>query len=167
MGRIRPRTLLQVQHSYGYSGPEVWKDGAAKGIEGAVQVANGYNLLRAFPKGPYFVSAGSTKSSKHVTVWRNYAVRGVLGDDGEHEHTSEVRSVATDGVHIASGDSNGVIWLWKAGEMDPVNTLPMEHGGRIFGLALKDDYLVSGGADKTVKLCAWPAHERTLLSRQP
>jgi len=123
-----------------------------------LQVAAGYNTLRPFPKDRRFVAAGSADSANAVTIYSpergNLVVKGVL-----HGHRTEVRSVATDGEIIASGDSAGGIWLWRAGTNDPLcpGGLAAAHGGRVFGLAICADHLVSGASDKTVRL--WSIRE--------
>ena len=142
-------------------GPEVWRKGGCElGKPVVMKIAQSFNMLQAFPKDRRLVAAGSPNSKRDVTIYGKGAKavtdRVVLGEVSER-HRADVRSVATDGKHVVSGDSEGEIRLWLASSHALLGVLHEAHGGRIFGVAVQGDDFVSGGADKMVKL--WSVRE--------
>ena len=136
--------------------PNVWRGGATRVAKADHRCSDGFNMLRPFPDDSRLLCAGHVTSKCHVTIYSSDATEiGVLKG-----HETEVRSVAIDDKHIASGDSRGGIRLWKIRSLEAVGEpLPIEHGGRIFGLQIEGDVLLSGAADKTAKV--WSVSGRT------
>ena len=135
---------------------DLWRAGAHKLAESTTRAAEGFNMLRPFPDGSRIVGVGSADSKNAVTVYNaDLSVAGVL-----EGHPAEVRSVAVDEKHIATGDSRGGIRIWKTRtlELEGRGPLPTEHGGKVFGLALSGDVLISGAADKMAKV--WSISDR-------
>jgi hypothetical protein len=130
--------------------------GEAPTVEASVQDAV-FNCLRLFPNESHLVGIGSAVSEKELTVYRT-ADAVVMGRC--IGCVSSIRVVATDGVHIASGDVDGQLHLWEAtGSLNHLGQLPNSHGKRtVLGLALRGDLLVSSSYDQTAKL--WSIAER-------
>ena len=127
---------------------DAWRGGAREAARVQAMVYGGINVLRALPDGKGVVGAGSAASYKELTHYKpDGSVVAVLKGP-----TDFVFSVATDGVHIASGGGDGNIHLWRADTHEHIGPLPKEHNGPVYGLALRGDLLVSGAADKKVKL---------------
>lgn len=139
--------------------PDLWRRGSSCVAEAPTKVSEGFNMLRSFPDDSRLLASGSAVSKREVTVYNHdLSVAGILKG-----HTAEVRSVAVDKTHIATGDSFGGIRLWKTNSLQPAGEpLPMEHGGKIFGLAISGDTLLSGGADKMAKV--WSVSKRSCVA---
>lgn len=53
-----------------------------------------------------------------------------------------------------SGSHDGSIKMWDVRSKIPLSTLPAQHEGKVLCLAWDNDNIVSGGADKVIKIHA-------------
>ena len=145
---LMPAARVERSRLLGAFDVDSWRGGASEAARAPAEVAGGHNNLRALPNGKGLVGIGSAATMKAVTQygWEGSVMAVLKGP------TDVVCSVATDGVHIASGDDDGEIHLWLADTHEHIGPLPKEHDATVYGLALRGDLLVSGSADKKVKL---------------
>ena len=138
--------------------PLMWRGGGRKAAEAkvAVNYIDGQKLALS-PDGSTLVSVGSAASKMEVTIYEAARARVTKMLSGPSQM---VCCVAIDDKHIVCGDVFGNITVWSlAGE--PLEPLPKEHSGAVFGLALLGDLLVSCSNDNTVKLWSLSAQKVT------
>ena len=137
-------------------GPAAWQHGAVKAAEASAKIGGdpgSINLLQLFPDESRLIVAGSAASTRNATVYRpDASTVGVL-----EGHEADVVAVATDGVHIVTGDKSGSLRLWDADTLAPAGQL--QHSSSVYCVAVSGDLVVSGSTDSTVKLWRLRARE--------
>ena len=137
--------------------PAAWQHGAVKAAEASAKIGGdpgSVNLLQLFPDESRLIAAGSAASTRNATVYRpDASTVGVL-----EGHEADVVAVATDGVHIVTGDTSGSLRLWDADTLAPAGKL-QHSGSSVYCVAVRGDLVVSGSTDSTVKLWRLRARE--------
>ena len=140
-------------------GPAAWQHGAVKAAEASAKIGGdprSINLLQLFPDESRLIAAGSAASTRNATVYRpDASTVGVL-----EGHEADVVAVATDGVHIVTGDTSGSLRLWDADTLATAGQL-QHSGSSVYCVAVRGDLVVSGSTDSTVKL--WRLRARSTL----
>ena len=138
-------------------GPAAWQHGAVKAAEASAKIGGdpgSINLLQLFPDESRLIVAGSAASTRNATVYRpDASTVGVL-----EGHEADVVAVATDGVHIVTGDKSGSRRLWDADTLATAGQL-QHSGSSVYCVAVSGDLVVSGSTDSTVKLWRLRARE--------
>jgi len=138
-------------------GPAAWQHGAVKAAEASAKIGGdpgSINLLHLFPDESRLIAAGSAASTRNATVYRpDASTVGVL-----EGHEAEVVAVATDGVHIVTGDTSGSLRLWDADTLATAGQL-QQSGSSVYCVAVRGDLVVSGSTGSTVKLWRLRARE--------
>lgn len=138
-------------------GPAAWQHGAVKAAEASAKIGGdpgSINLLQLFPDESRLIAAGSAASTRNATVYRpDASTVGVL-----EGHEADVVAVATDGVHIVTGDTSGSLRLWDADTLATAGQL-QHSGSSVYCVAVRGDLVVSGSTDSTVKLWRLRARE--------
>ena len=137
-------------------GPAAKQHGAVKAAEASAKIGGNpgsINLLQLSPDESRLIVAGSAASTRNATVYRpDASTVGVL-----EGHEADVVAVATDGVHIVTGDTSGSLRLWDADTRAPAGQL--QHSSSVYCVAVSGDLVVSGSTDSTVKLWRLRARE--------
>ena len=138
-------------------GPAAWQHGAVKAAGASAKIGGdpgSINLLQLFPDESRLIVAGSAALTRNATVYRpDASTVGVL-----EGHEAEVVAVATDGVHIVTGDKSGSLRLWDADTLATAGQL-QHSGSSVYCVAVSGDLVVSGSTDSTVKLWRLRARE--------
>ena len=138
-------------------GPAAKQHGAVKAAEASTKIGGNpgnINLLQLFPDEARLIVVGSAASTRNATVYRpDASTVGVL-----EGHEADVVAVATDGVHIVTGDKSGSLRLWDADTLATAGQL-QHSGSSVYCVAVRGDLVVSGSTDSTVKLWRLRARE--------
>ena len=130
--------------------PEAWRAGGSQAARTEIWAPAGYGILCQYPDGSRLISVGSSNSASGLTIYEpdlTIVAQLKAGPAPKYPPPNEsvAYSVATDGVHIAAGLGGGTICLWDAASLECLGPLPERHPSIVYGLALRDDILVSGG----------------------
>ena len=128
-----------------------------RGASYAVAISNS---TRVSPDGRLIASA-TGEGATNISLWdvrTGVKIRSFKGDNTIH-----ALNFSPDGKYLASGGSNGTIYLWDIATGKHVSTL-VGHENWVSSVAFSSDgkYLVTGSNDTTVKV--WNVNNRTELT---